>query len=643
MANPLTAADIGYTPFDPDSSSSSQKPLTAADIGYTEYGKTPTPEPEPDYAHMGWGDVGLRALKAAPQGAANAWEGLWNSITNPIETAKVASSAIQGGVAKLPSVENFFPAFEDASSQIGMPATYPRTINSPGISPAPLPVTDEEKYNEKMFNVAAQPYIDRYGPLLNGDTSGIKKSLATNPFDIGMDASLLAPVVGAPLRAAGLASEAGGIAGTIAKAGNIAQKVIDPIQGPLSVASSVAGGTGKLSNYLLRNTQGVMGDVPPPLLKKIQDIYASGDGEAIDKFKQFANGTGDYNEIATTLLDAANAQKQRASASYQSTAQGLANSTDQLPMNGIGAALQELNNEVARSGTSARYPQLQSHLQNVNQQILDTIQSTSPSARTMDDLMNLKRSIASNYDIFGNNGVGPQYNNLIKSIKDTISAKDPKYAEMLEDWSDALDLQNQYKKDLGVSNKKTATQIVTSTLKKTGSVSGQDLLSTLTSTPEGKHLEAMLAGSATSTWMPQSGALKQIVEYAPAAAATLMHPAAWPSIVGTAALASPKIAGQTQAAIGTGERLYAPLRPGISAIASTPSSYALTRDFNENYEPPIPRATGGRVGDHHERLVSRLMTLAERAKKDVNNTTEPLLNVPDATIVKALHVANQAI
>jgi hypothetical protein len=37
------------------------------------------------------------------------------------------------------------------------------------------------------------------------------------------------------------------------------------------------------------------------------------------------------------------------------------------------------------------------------------------------------------------------------------------------------------------------------------------------------------------------------------------------------------------------------------------------------------------------------MTLAERAKKEVNTSTEPLLNVPDAAIVKALHVANQAI
>ena len=63
----------------------------------------------------------------------------------------------------------------------------------------------------------------------------------------------------------------------------------------------------------------------------------------------------------------------------------------------------------------------------------------------------------------------------------------------------------------------------------------------------------------------------------------------------------------------------------------------------ERQNTTIQRATGGRVGDHHERLVSRLMTLAERAKKDVNSTTEPLLNVPDATIVKALHVANEAI
>jgi len=94
-----------------------------------------------------------------------------------------------------------------------------------------------------------------------------------------------------------------------------------------------------------------------------------------------------------------------------------------------------------------------------------------------------------------------------------------------------------------------------------------------------------------------------------------------------------------------------------NTVRATPPSQAYTRPTQQYTVTPqtqgqpveqssggaVARATGGRVGDHHERLVSRLMTLAERAKKDVNSTTEPLLNVPDATIVKALHVANQAI
>ena len=59
----------------------------------------------------------------------------------------------------------------------------------------------------------------------------------------------------------------------------------------------------------------------------------------------------------------------------------------------------------------------------------------------------------------------------------------------------------------------------------------------------------------------------------------------------------------------------------------------------------IERKSGGKVSDAavHERLVGRLMSLAEKAKKGENATTEPLLNAPDEAIVKALHIANAAI
>jgi len=60
-------------------------------------------------------------------------------------------------------------------------------------------------------------------------------------------------------------------------------------------------------------------------------------------------------------------------------------------------------------------------------------------------------------------------------------------------------------------------------------------------------------------------------------------------------------------------------------------------------EQPVARASGGRVGKNHDMLVNRLMRLADKAKKSANSTTEPLLNVADEHIVKALKVANQAI
>jgi DNA invertase Pin-like site-specific DNA recombinase len=53
------------------------------------------------------------------------------------------------------------------------------------------------------------------------------------------------------------------------------------------------------------------------------------------------------------------------------------------------------------------------------------------------------------------------------------------------------------------------------------------------------------------------------------------------------------------------------------------------------------RATGGRVGVNVES--DALVRAAERAKKDFNRTTEPLLNTSDNHIAKALEVANKAI
>jgi len=56
----------------------------------------------------------------------------------------------------------------------------------------------------------------------------------------------------------------------------------------------------------------------------------------------------------------------------------------------------------------------------------------------------------------------------------------------------------------------------------------------------------------------------------------------------------------------------------------------------------IERASGGAVGGH-EKLVNRMMMLAEKAKRETKKATESLLAQPDEAVVKALSVAQEAI
>jgi len=57
----------------------------------------------------------------------------------------------------------------------------------------------------------------------------------------------------------------------------------------------------------------------------------------------------------------------------------------------------------------------------------------------------------------------------------------------------------------------------------------------------------------------------------------------------------------------------------------------------------IERKAGGKVTDKHEMLVQRLMRLARNAKQLEEKRTEPILNAPDESVVKALDIAQQAI
>ena len=77
-----------------------------------------------------------------------------------------------------------------------------------------------------------------------------------------------------------------------------------------------------------------------------------------------------------------------------------------------------------------------------------------------------------------------------------------------------------------------------------------------------------------------------------------------------------------------------------TAIVAGQQGAKVGSDQSKEASPPaINRATGGKVGDG----ASKLMRLAEHAKRAETGQTESILKVPDEAVVKALDVAKQAI
>ena len=68
----------------------------------------------------------------------------------------------------------------------------------------------------------------------------------------------------------------------------------------------------------------------------------------------------------------------------------------------------------------------------------------------------------------------------------------------------------------------------------------------------------------------------------------------------------------------------------------------LRNNLNRAIGGRTDRASGGRVTDV-DALVNRLMARWKQVKRETNETTKPLLGMPDSAIAKALDVAQQSI
>ena len=562
-----------------------------------------------DYENMTLGEAAYKGLGNLGSSAKGKFQALGHAVMNPSETA---SAIGQIGTGLYSKAKGMFVDQDPA----------------------------EKAKAEALINAIGSHYADTYGSM-----AGFKKTLATDPFDIGMDVASLVPGVGAAGRAAGLTAEAAGAAGKIAQVGSAAGKaasMLDPIQAAIAAGSKAASGIGKVADWGVTGTQSVLSGVPKNLLAVAREAGATTDAENALAYKKFQKGHGNISDITDTAMDAVDELRQQASDSYLSDKANLAKSQVQLPMDKIQAKLDELNDFMNSGGTSNRFSNMRGVVQDINDQINATKFSGDPTSRTMIDLDNLKQSIGS----LAGNAPGAfkgKIGDIATSIRETIADQDSKYAEMMDNWSGWKDQLNNFQKTLGMNNKATDAARLAKMLKE---AKGADmpLINKLAQTKAGKTLPYMLAGMATHPWVAQG--LHQYIEYPVAGLAALTHPATWPGIVGGALASSPRLSGVTQSAVGAAGKYLAPVGTAADYMTSVPATYGATHLGQAEMQQHaaggrIGRKTGGVVRKDAKAEAHRLIALSEKIRKKQAQQTEPLLNLDDTTVAKALEIANR--
>lgn len=454
---------------------------------------------------------------------------------------------------------------------------------------------------ERSVNAIGDMYKKRYT-----DYGEFAKTLAEDPFAIGMDVATVVPGIG-------LASKVP-VVGKAAKVIAEASKLGDP----LALATKTISAAPRLASGALKIPQALATGSPAAALKIAEQVGRTGDKVERKAFLRGASKSTPINTVSEIGSDMMQQLKDEAQSSYLKGKSQLA--TDELPMNDIYSTVARVESELQSKGL---FPQFRAVLADMKSQIDDVATSPNPAHRSAVGLDALKRSLndtISSNRLGGNIGAAGE---IAKSVRDTIAKADPTYADMMERYQQWI--QN-FKdlKGIGFNDNLSETariQKLLSLLKKEDRL---DLLKKLSSsTSAGKELIPMLAGMAFREVAPPS--------YQGFGLAGLgMLAAQGPHGIGAAALGSPKLSGLGQYALG---RVSGAVPQVNSAIPNALVNLESQRQG---------RKSGGRVGGH-EAEADQLVLAAERAKKGLSAHTEGLLNTPDDTVASALEIANRSI
>ncbi len=543
----------------------------------SDYAPAPAPAPQsmPTYRpDMSWGDYATGALGNAPASGAKVLGGIYNAVTHLPETG-------------------------DALAQLGVGALS--KVNTA------LGGRDRSEQGEKA--------VDAFVNDIKGRWADPAKSFYEDPFGIGMDVASIAPVVGTAGRLGGL--------GSVATAAEKVAALGDPVNLALQGARLTTKGATLPVTTLGRYAQGAASNTPLSALKLAEKTGASADPVARSTFLAFNAGKGELRDMARAATEAM--KEKMAALSDHYTTQKRALTTQPLSLADVRQTVDDLRQQLDPFGHRANMPDL-AILNQMDAHIRQWEANPNPAARTAVELDRLKRDLNSMVM-----DAPPSERGALaivpRSVKNTIAQVDGTYADMMEFWQNWMRRMKDFESTLGTSDRVSETNQIARLMSTLKNDSKMSLLQELADTPSGKYLPQMIAGAATSKWMPP---------YLQGMGLGVIGSALAGGPHGVAAIAggSPRLAGLTQYGAGR-------LEGAINAIPTPPS--AVANAASQIGQDRVERKSGGRVGIDHDRMADQLVGAAERAKKGISRSTEQLLDLPDDHIAHALEVANRSI
>jgi hypothetical protein len=558
-----------------------------------------------DWENMPKMEVASRALAAAPASAWGAIKAIPEAIYNYQETGEGLKQLGQGIASKA----------RGAFGEVQDPAKKAET--------------------ESVLNAMFDPYTS---------VAGFKKALATDPFSVLSTAAI--PVTGGATglakgaQLAGAASKTGKALSALGKGAGATATLMDPVS-TVMAAGKFAGEN--IVSPLAKKTAAEASGISPVAIENAYQAGKSTDPAIKDAFNTFATGKKSAVDLSQDMSDALNALRDKEMAKWGKTKEGIIELQQEVPFDKIFKSIEDARDRLGPKA-SARENGLKAHsILDALEEDLARRQAKPPGSyeRTVGGVDQFKRELFAEQERAPNRMSETAMKNVYAGVTGALGDAAPEYTKLMADYKRLLDNLGTIKGTLGTREGANASAEMIKLIKAQNDLTKNKFIQQLAELDP--TLTYKIAGAAM-----HEAAGKPFNWVNSLTPAQLAHfgSSFFSGIPGHTAGAALLIAGQRMLTPETVKKIsysageLAGSKP-VQAIGAAAPTIDMTR---RAIQGPIQRVqgeldrqqrkSGGRVSD-------KLVTMVDRARKNINNQTESLLGTHDNHVAQALEIANR--